>query len=581
MVKSFTQLFFLNMCYNFYKKKYMKKRSGKVLFIIIFVLGFLTAFLFLARNDFLSSILADSAATSVEVSGAAPIITTAPSDGGVTSTNPVNVGSDVTFTTTASDANGENYYLAVCKTDAISANNSAAPTCTGGFWCYSASTVDDAEATCSTTTIDAWSETEDWYVFVCDHSASSACSSPGAEGTGDNGSPFHVNHAPPFSDAVNDGPKNPGETVTITATSNDDDNDHTADTVMLVVCKTQGVTGTACDGGGSDTWCTSSLAASDPDCGFTVPTPTVHGALSTYVYVFDSHDFASDGGTHNTAESPVINDIAPTVSSVALNSGSIIDISGGGEGVAGSTNITVTAEITDNNGCTDVTGVTTSAYTTAVGVGSCTEDDNNNCYYDVSCTGDSVCDSGITETYSCTVNFKYHADPTDTGTPDAAETWKNTVYALDGSAQGSTELSTGVELQSYLALDVTSAIDYGSLAIGEIADGTSLPQNVDIESTGNCGLDVEVSGTQLTSGANSITTSSQHYATTTAVYSAALVLQDSATEFELDLKKTTTTATLSNDLMYWGLQIPDGTLSGSYSGTNTFTAKKAETGDWE
>ncbi|MBP6890954.1 hypothetical protein KBC01_01245 [Candidatus Parcubacteria bacterium] len=546
--------------------------SEKTLFIFIFLVGILTTAFLISQKNFLNIADADNAATSVVVAGVAPNITDGPSDGGITSTNPVNVGSDVTFTVTANDDNGDQYYLAICKTDAITANNNATPTCTGGAWCYSGKTNDDAQASCSTTTLAAWEETSDWFAFVCDYSASSQCSAS-SQGTGNNGSPFHVNHRPTFTALADTGPKNPGQSVTIYTTSSDADSEH-SDQVFLLVCRTDGISGTQCDGGNGDTWCSSSLTASDANCSFTLPTPAPHGATTSYAYIFDSHNFAASGGSHGTDASVTINDVAPTVSSVVLNGGRVIALDA--EGTAGATTTVTTMEVTDNNGCADVTGVTTSVYRSSA---TCTAQDNNSCYYNQSCSGDSVCDSGITQTYNCNTSIKYHADPTDVGTPYAAQNWLATGYALDQIGQGTAD-SSGVELNTWLALDVTNAINYGSLAVGEIADGTALPQYVTVQATGNCGLDTNISGNQMTSGANSIATSSQKYATSAVAYSAATALQADATELELNLAKTTSTATLSDKKVYWGLQIPNGTQPGSYSGTNSFTAVKGETADW-
>ncbi len=541
------------------------------------VLTLLFLSIFLAA-DLVKLVEADTAATSVTVTGAAPTITGGPSDGGVTSTNPVNVGSNVTFTGTGTDSNGDDYYLAICKTDAISANNNATPTCTGGGWCYSAPASTTVEASCATTTLAAWSEQSAWYAFVCDKTSGSQCSAS-SQGTGNNGSPFHVNHAPSFSAILVDGnnAKNPGATVTLFTTSTDTDTAH-SDTVSLVVCKTQGVTATACNGGDGDTWCTSTAVASDPSCSFAIPTPTAHGTTSTWPYIFDSHNFASDGASHNAEKTIAINDVAPTVASVTLNGGATIDVSTGGEGPSGAINVDITGAVTDNNGCADVATVTSSAYTSDIGVAGCTVSDST-CYYNQSCTGGS-CTSGITKTYTCTVSFKYHSYPTVTG-PKAASAWKSTVYATDGAAQGSVEITgDGVELSNYLSLDVTNAIAYGSLAIGAIADGTALPQTAFVSSTGNVGLDANFSGTNMASGGNTIAVGQQKYATTAVAYSAGKALTTSAVLEALRVKKPTSSSYVTVTSTYWGLQIPAGTQAGEYTGTNTFTAVTAPNANW-
>jgi len=186
--------------------------------------------------------------------------------------------------------------------------------------------------------------------------------------------------------------------------------------------------------------------------------------------------------------------VAPTLSSVNLNGGSNINVSTGGEGTSGSVNVYTTSTVTDNNGCADVVSVTTSAYTTDVGAGSCTAQNGNTCYYNVSCSATSTCSAGVAQNYACTINYKYHAYPTDNSSPKSGETWKNTVYASDGANTGSGELSTGVELLSYTSIDVSASVNYGSLSVGNISDSTNLPQTMVVQSTGNTGVDLEIGG---------------------------------------------------------------------------------------
>jgi len=121
---------------------------------------------------------------------AAPVISVTPSDGGSSSGAPTIAGSSVAFTATATDADGDNYYLAVCKTDAITAGNNTVPVCTDGNWCISSSTVSGSQASCGYTTQNP-DAVKAWYAFVCDHHASAMCSVSN-QGTGDNGSPFVV-----------------------------------------------------------------------------------------------------------------------------------------------------------------------------------------------------------------------------------------------------------------------------------------------------------------------------------------------------------------------------------------------------
>jgi len=219
-----------------------------------------------------------------------PSFSAGPSDSGSTS-SPINVGSNVTFTGTATDPQSENYYLAICKTNAISANDNAVPTCTGGNWAISSSTTSGSQASVTYTTLSGDAETNAWYAFVCDHATFSICSSS-SQGSGSNGSPFEVNHAPSFSAIVNtSGSIAIGSAVTFTATASDSDTNDTADTVSLYVCKSSDFASGACGAGG--TWCSSSADSSDPDCSYTILSSDTAGSHTYYAYIIDNHSFES------------------------------------------------------------------------------------------------------------------------------------------------------------------------------------------------------------------------------------------------------------------------------------------------
>jgi hypothetical protein len=187
----------------------------------------------------------------------APSITSGPSDGGSSSGAPTNAGGNVTFTATATDTEADNYYLAICKTNAVTAVNNSAPTCDGGSWAISSSTASGAQASVTYTTSAGNSASNAWYAFVCDNSIASSCSSS-SQGSGNNGSPFNTNHAPTFSAISNDasGYVKAGTMVTISATVSDPD---AGTTFTLYACKSNDFTGSACGAAGE--WGNSSTAA--------------------------------------------------------------------------------------------------------------------------------------------------------------------------------------------------------------------------------------------------------------------------------------------------------------------------------
>lgn len=527
-------------------------------------------------------VYADSVGTSVVVGNSAPAFTVDPAESSASDgTTPTNAGSSVTFTATATDSNNENYYLILCKTNSVTATNGGAPTCGGGAWCTSTSTVSGSQASCSYTTLTGDAESNDWYGFVCDANGSSAACSSSSQGTGSAGSPFKVNHLPSVGLVTGNGAQDPGATITWSSIGeSDSDTDTAADTVKLVICKTEGVTGSDCDGGASDRWCQSSLVASNPTCGYSIPIPTPDGTYNAYAYVFDSHDFGNGSASYPNF---TVNNVAPVVSAVTLNGGSDITLT---EGTT--TSVAMTATVTDNNSCQDLSTVTASAYRSSVTYASCDtvgEANNNNCYAVISCSvgGGNTCDSSSdsSASYTCSVSLQYFSDPTDVGTQYPSDTWKDTFLATDNnSATGSTELTTGVEMNSLVGYSITSAINFGSLSVG--ASNDPLDKTTTMTATGNVGLDEEVSGTDMDDGAtHTITVDNQKYSLTAATaYASGTSLSGTPTELELNVAKTTSTGSPATKNTWWGLKIPLSTIAGTYSGVNTIIAVKGEIVDW-
>jgi hypothetical protein len=151
---------------------------------------------------------------------------------------PTTAGTDVDFKATATDGDADDYYLAICKTDAATAVNNSAPTCDGGTWAISSATISGNEATASYTTLDSDGQQNDWYAFVCDHNAASTCSAS-SQGSDKSGSPFVVNHQPDFADNfsvtdINGGASGPGEQLKF----NFEIDETNGDGATVVVCDT-------------------------------------------------------------------------------------------------------------------------------------------------------------------------------------------------------------------------------------------------------------------------------------------------------------------------------------------------------
>jgi len=259
---------------------------------------------------------------------------------------------------------------------------------------------------------------------------------------------------------------------------------------------------------------------------------------------------------------------APAVSNVSLNSGSNISL------IENSTKaVDVTATVTDSQGCSTISTVQAKIFRSSLG-SSCASD-YNNCYTVESCTQDNGSCSGAGDndaTYTCSFNVYYFAEPTDEGSPNASDTWQAWVQATDnGSLTGSnTNSSQSIELNTFQALDVSSTLSYGSMAPGDTS--STLNKTVTITNTGNSSIDIEISGTDMSKGNNTIAVNKQKYSISAGtIYDNGTSLSETPTKVVIDLTKPISTAPITATF-YWGVAIPEGIAYGSYTGTQTYTA---------
>ena len=298
--------------------------------------------------------------------------------------------------------------------------------------------------------------------------------------------------------------------------------------------------------------------------------PTI--AASAFVQSFNSDGFTLNWPVANAATRRVLYwaignapaNSAPTMGNLTLNGGSAITLI---ENT--STSIAVTGTATDINGNADISFATGTIYRSGVGA-TCTSDENN-CYRIASSSCAKSNCSGNSCDFTCTAKIQYFADPTDSGA-FSAQNWLGEITATD--AAGTTGVSTtasGVELNTLFSLNVTSAINFGSLSPG--GDTGAVNQISTTTNTGNAAIDAELSGNNMVFGANTITVGNEKYATSSFTYSSCTVctaLTTTATTYELDLAKPISTAAVE-DTIFWGLSVPNGNPPGTYTGTSTFT----------
>lgn len=232
------------------------------------------------------------------------------------------------------------------------------------------------------------------------------------------------------------------------------------------------------------------------------------------------------------------------------------------------TTVSCVAEVTDSNGYADIDSVTANLFRTTYGTSSA---ETNNSFYQLS--GDTECvpsDGDLaSETYTCDFDVYYYADATDAGSDYEATNWTCEVIPYDGDGAGTSDSDT-IEMDSLVALNVTSSIDYGTT--NPNTDTGSTNQQTTVTNTGNRSLDVQLSGTDMASGGDTLDVGQQEYSATSFTYGAGTSLTSSPVTLILSLLQPTSGTAPVTDLVYWGIGIPNGTPSGTYSGTNTFTA---------
>ena len=594
---------------------------------------FFVAFLFDAGTQQLSKVSAQTATTTLTVLNTPPAFTLNAYEVTESSTSsPTNSGDVVQWRAIATDSNNNPYFLLICNTNASPTASAgtgigtAPPNCGGGAtrWTRSAGTASGVAATAATTTteIAPFGEANNWFAWVCDDVAvNPRCNNVPVRGySATNSSPFHVNKRPVLSAFGNNGPVNPGGTLTFRSTSTDPDTVGGEDTIKLVVCQTNSyntVTNT----------CSSNFLASTTVGVFSNATALYSLAAIVRDNSYGAFGFIVDQHGHEALANPIsqsftVNNVAPTTlgGDISLNGGTDLTLTVPGGQTTGKT---LSFTLRDANSCVNTTGVPGSefngyravVYRSSVGTTTCNSTagsfNPNNCYpsqalssaWNLACTASTTSCTGPTDDsmiYNCTFPLWFVADPTDSGpnTPAAfaASNWLAAVAGIDdNSAIGPlVNTSAPVELISFTAIDlISSQIPYGALEPGN--NTGTLNATTTIRSLGNTGLDQELRGESMCgtfsvsnkckpSATSTVPENQQKFSTTSRSYGSAFSVTLSSTtikELELNVPKTTSTSTPQRGTTYWGIAVPSSiTLAGAYTGLNTFIAKVAEAANW-
>lgn len=625
------------MLYNQNELPKFMQTAGKITILTAFagVAVFLLAFVFDAGTQQLNRVSAQTATTTLTVLNTPPTFQQNAYEVIESSTTtPTNSGDVIQWRAIGEDSNNAPYFLIVCSTSTAptpdnasspSTLGSAPPSCPAGTqWGVSAAASSSQPATVSTTTSESGmfagglysGEKHNWYAWVCDDDPfNPRCSVAFSQGfSATNSSPYHINKRPVLTNAYNNGPVNPGGTLSFLSTSTDPDTIGGEDNIYIVVC----------DGNNYNT------STNTCNSGFLASTTVGVTSNATAAYIlasivrdntYSAYTFLVDQHGHEATANPIqnnftVNNVAPTVLSgdIIVNNAANITLTVPADETTG---FRLDFTVNDANSCVNTTntpGSEITGYRIAVhrsGVSTTTCDTTagshnpNNCYasqvptsnWNLLCTASTTSCTGALDDdiiYNCTFPLWFVADPTDSGTPWDSENWRASVAAIDddGAIGSLVTASIGQELISFVALDlITAAIPYGGLEPG--TDTGTLSATTTILAVGNTALDQENIGESMcttfavgnecaVSATSTVPENQQKFGTTSLSYASGFAVALSSTTYqqiELDVMKTTATSSPSQGISYWGIAVPISiTLAGSYEGLNTFTAVRSEVG---
>lgn len=619
--------------FNYLSENNRLMTAGKIT-ILTSILGLVivsSVFLFNAGKTELLKVEAQSATTTLTVLNIPPQwITLAYETNESSTSTPTNSGQNVSWSAVANDSGSAPYFLLICSNNATPTANAAAtlndlgtapPDCDASAtqWAVSTATSPLATAVAATSTTESFSESNDWYAWVCDDDpVNPRCNDTYSQGlNATNSSPFFVNHRPVFTSFYNDSPADPGTSFSFFSTSSDPDTVDSSDQIYLVVCNDNDFgTGTStvdCGPGGTISSTTISVH-DNATTSYTLPSIIQDDVYNAWGFVVDEHGHQAQGGAHGTNVGFTVNNVAPTVpvGTVSINGGSDISLTvDSGE----TTGFTLDFETSDANSCEnalagdEMVGYEVSLFRDSIGTSTCdgtTGSYNpNNCYpsslatttWNLSCTASSTSCGGPTDatvSWSCTFPLWFVAQPTDSTSPYDPDVWVAAISGVDDNAATGTKVlgSNTVELLSFPAIDLlTAEIPYGALEPGD--NTGTLNATTTVQSVGNTGLNENIEGEAMCTTfavgnecANSATSTipdfKQEFATSSVAYGSGTGMSSTTPQMlEIKVPKTTSTSTPNSGITYWGIEVPVSiTLAGAYTGLNTFYAVISSSTDW-
>lgn len=241
---------------------------------------------------------------------------------------------------------------------------------------------------------------------------------------------------------------------------------------------------------------------------------------------------------------------APTVGTVTVTDP--IDLS------AGSTKaITCNATFSDADGWANVSSVNATLWDVAASAEG-NADDSNDHYTNASCSiGTNTSESDAPAT--CTFDLQYYANN---------GTWTCKIRAYDAAASGTNQTNTTIN--TLLALNIPSTINFGTMSLGDTSTNTT-ENETSVENYGNVLIDVDLSGDDMSCSSGTIPVGNIKYSDTdNTAYASMTALTTSATTLNLNVAQRTNG--VSTKTTYWKIQIPSTGVGGSCTNTITFTA---------
>lgn len=278
--------------------------------------------------------------------------------------------------------------------------------------------------------------------------------------------------------------------------------------------------------------------------------------------------------------SGVVSATTPVISDLTLNGGNDISLVPNSSVI-----VNVTGVISDSLGYSHITTVNGKVFRSGAwnyGTNDCTEN-TNNCYTLSGCALTNC--SGNSCNISCSTNIYSNAESTDDSNNYmfSHESWRAYLRVADllvNIGEGFSPDSTTDVLETIALTSNTGSVSYGGLMAG--ANSGSTNQQVVISNVGNRPFDITINATDMCrdyptcSGTyQKIPVANQRYSLTSFTYPGGKALSSSSSNLLLRDSKPTDYPSNSSKTIYFGMAIPSGLPTASYSGEINIAAINA------